>query len=119
PDITAGNQHPPDCHVIVFQDHHLAPERRVLADAVDLLNELLTALVCRVCLSGIDHLDRPVNTFKEFDSTLLIMEEEGSSLIGREAACKADRECVRIKARCLEEALLLQVGACEFNERSA
>ena len=69
-----------------------------LADETDpLLDQSLPRLIRGVCLAGDDQLYRPLRIAQQAQQSLSVVQQQVRSLVGREAASKAKRQCVGIK----------------------
>ena len=58
------------------------------------LNQFLPRLVCRMILTGDDELRRALRIGQQTKQSLRVVQKQVRSLVGREAACKAQRQSV-------------------------
>ena len=69
-----------------------------LADEIDpFLDQGLPRLVLRMRLAGDDELHRALRIGQQTKQPLRVVQQQVRSLVGREAARKAQRQCVGIK----------------------
>ena len=84
-------------HVVVTQEDHVGAGLEQPNKVCPFLNQRLPRLVCRMCLAGDDELHRALGTSQKPQQTLRIVQQQVRSLIGREAARKAQCQRVGIK----------------------
>src|SRR5690606_1927722 len=87
------------CHVVVFEQHYLAPEAFLPGNIVDVLYEVPGRLVCRMGLPGKDDLDRGIFLAEQFPYPLDIPENQRRPLVSGEPSCKTYRKRSGIDAR--------------------
>jgi hypothetical protein len=72
--------------------------KAMVADlCMDLLDELLTLEISRMCFAGKQELYRTISAAKNPRKTIHIVHKEICPLVRRKAPCEADRECVRLQ----------------------
>ena len=119
PDVAAGDEHPPDLHVVILQKDHLALDPRSLGGLVEVLNEPLAAVVRRVGFPGKDHLEGPVGLREEPEGAFEVVEEQRGAFVGGKAPRKPDGQRVGVERQGVVEALLRHAFLDKIDQAAA
>ena len=97
PHIAARSHLARDMDIVIFNEHQMALQLRVLAEVEYMLNEPFPVIVARMRFAGKDKLNRAVPVLNQFGNVLELLEDQRCPLVGSEATRKADGQRVRIE----------------------
>jgi hypothetical protein len=98
PNVDALHEMPGQIDVVILDEDDFVHESLFARQEGDFLQNGLSLLVLRVRLSGKNQLQWPLRVVDQRGDAVQVGEDEIASLIGREPACKANRE--RIHTKC-------------------
>src|SRR5690606_27096461 len=99
PHIDAGHEVLRKAHLVILDERNASTEPRIPRLKVDLLDELLAALIGRVGLAGEDELDWALRVGQDPGQPIDIAEEQRRALVRRETPGETEREDVRVLER--------------------
>src|SRR5690606_36789981 len=99
PHIDAGHEVLRKAHLVILDERNASTEPRIPRLKVDLLDELLAALIGRVGLAGEDELDRALRVGQDPGQPIDLAEEQRRAPVRRETPGETEREDVRVLER--------------------
>jgi len=97
PDVHSLDQKLRGVHIVVLEEGNVAPEPRIFAKTVHLVDEMPTWLVRGMGLAGKYNLNGTPAVLEKVPEPFQIAEQERGAFVGRESPREADREGFRIQ----------------------
>src|SRR5437867_1081298 len=97
PDVHSLDQKLRGVHIVVLEERNVAPEARVFAKTVHLVDEMPTRLVRGMSLAGKYNLNGTPAVLEKMPEPFKIAEQERGAFVSRESPREADREGFRVQ----------------------